>query len=79
MLGGVMKFELAGDPAGFLWRKDTIQGRRSVGIEVIHDQPDSLRLRKVHINELLHLLGKIAFGALFRDINMTPPAQGLYE
>ena len=79
MLRGVMKFELAGDPTGFLWRKDTIQGRGSVGIEVVHDQPDSLRIRKVHINELLHLLGKIAFSALFRDIDLTPTLQGLYE
>jgi hypothetical protein len=79
MLGGVVKLQFAGDAAGFLWRKDTIQGRGSVGIEVVHDQPDSLRIRKVHINELLHLLGKIAFSALFRDINLTPTLQGLYE
>ncbi len=50
-----------------------------MGIEVAHDQPDSLRIRKVHINELLHVLGKIAFSALFRDINLTPTLQGLYE
>jgi hypothetical protein len=50
-----------------------------VGIEVVHDQPDSLRIRKVHINELLHLLGKIAFSALFRNIDTTPTTQGLYE
>ncbi|MCB1922099.1 MAG: hypothetical protein KDJ28_19300, partial [Candidatus Competibacteraceae bacterium] len=45
--GCVMKFKLAGDPTGFLRRKDTIQGHRSEGIEVVYDQPDSLRIRKL--------------------------------
>jgi len=51
MLGGVVKFELAGDSASFLRGKDTVQGRGGMGVEIIHDQPDAFGRWKVDIDQ----------------------------
>ena len=51
MLGGVVKFELAGDSASFRRGKDTVQGRGGVGVEIIHDQPDAFGRWEVDIDQ----------------------------
>lgn len=79
MLGSVVKLQLAGDPTGFVRGKDLVQGGGGMGIEVIHDQPDPLRRREVVIDQQPHLLGEVLFGPPFRDVDMTPTAQGLHE
>ena len=79
MLGSVVKFELADDPARLVGRKDAVQGRGGMGVEVVHDQPDPFRRGEVLIHQEPHLLGKVAFGPLVSDVDLTPTAQRLHK
>ena len=79
MLGGIVKLELARNPAGFVRGKDAVQGGRGMGIEVVDDQPDPFRRGEVLIHQQPHLLGEVAFGPLLGDVDVTPTAQRLDE
>jgi hypothetical protein len=50
-----------------------------MGIEIIHHQPDPLRLGKIGIGQPFHLLGKVLFGAARGDVDVAPPEQRLYK
>jgi len=50
-----------------------------MGIEVIHDQPDAFGRREVVIHQQAHLLGKVLFGSLVGDVDVTPTAPRLDE
>ena len=77
VLGDVVKFQLAGDPAGFVRRKGAVQGCRGMGVPVVHHQPDAFRRGNVLLDQQPHWSGKVRFGALLRDVDVTPTAQGL--
>ena len=79
MLGCVMKLQLAGDPARFGGRKCLVERSRCMRIEIIHHQPDPIRLGKINLDQPMHLLGKILFGAARGDIDLAPSQQWLYE
>src|SRR5262249_6353089 len=78
-LGGIVKLQFPGDPAGLSWCKSLIQGGGRVRIEVINHQFDHVRLWKMNGHQLLHLHGELALGAAWGDVDMPPPTQGLDE
>jgi hypothetical protein len=50
-----------------------------MGIEIIHHPPDPVRRGEVHVDQQLHLPGKILLGPLRRDIHLAPAPQRLHE
>lgn len=40
-----------------------VEAGRTMGVEVVHHQADALRLRVMHVHELLHLRGEVQRGA----------------
>jgi hypothetical protein len=50
-----------------------------MGVEVVHHQSDAFRRGEVVIDQQAHLLSKVLFGSLVRDVDVTPTAQGLHE
>ncbi len=79
MLGGVVKLEFASNAACFMGREDAIQSGRGVGIEIIQDPADAFGRRELLIHQQTQLLGKIGFGPLRSDVDVTPTPQGLNE
>lgn len=51
-------------PAPAERRKDPVQGRWSMGVEVVNHQPDAFRRGNVLIDQQPHLLKKVLFGSL---------------
>jgi hypothetical protein len=72
MLGCVMKLQLASDPVCFGGRKCFLERGRGMRIEIIHHQPDPIRLGKINVDQQVHLLGKVLFGAARGDIDLAP-------
>ena len=59
MFGGVVKLQLACDPACFGGCKGLVEGGWGMGIELSHHQPDHLGCREIDIDQQLHLLAWI--------------------
>src|SRR5215217_402451 len=79
MLRRIVKFQLPRDPACFCRGKGLIQRGGGVGIEVIHDQSNYVRLWKMHVDQLLHLHGEVMLRAACCDVDVPPPTQRLDE
>ena len=79
MLGGVVKLQLARDPAGFVRREGLVQGG---GVWVLRLSTTN-RMRsavgKYNIDQQLHLPGKVLLVRCGGDVDVTPAAQGLDE
>ena len=73
MLGGVHPLQAAGDAPGGGGLKTLVQDRGCVRVEVVADQGDARRLRKVYVPQVLQDLGASQFGAPRRHLP-GPPA-----
>lgn len=47
-----------------------------MNVEIIQDQPDLQRMREVDIHQSTHLVGKVDFGAVVGDADMSPSLTG---
>jgi len=47
-----------------------------MGVQIVNHQPDAFRHGKVLIDQQPHLLSKVLFGSLLRDVDVTPPRKG---
>jgi hypothetical protein len=72
VLRRVMHLQFLQQAAGLRWGKGLIQRGRLVGMEVIQQHPNPLRLRVPLIDQPLHVLGKGPHRPLCRDRNVAP-------
>lgn len=79
MLGRMMQFESFPYPACFSWLKSFIQRRYVVGIQVIANKDDFLRIRVVNIDKFLYLLRPVLLAPLTLDSHASPSSERLGE
>lgn len=79
MLGGIMDFQTFRQSQRGLRREGFIQRRDRVGIQVVHDKPDSRDLGIMHLQQFPDLQGPVFLGTPLRGMDMTPVRQGLCE
>src|SRR5580698_5783551 len=79
MLGRVDDLQALNQPTRLLGRKGLVQRTQAVGVEVVHHQRDSLRLRSMDIDQLANRFGPVDPGALIGHHEMPPADQRLCE
>jgi hypothetical protein len=79
MLGCRVKLQPAQHAPRLFRRKSLIQGSRRMRIQVVQDHPDQRRIRKMHIDQRLHGLGKILLGASLGHLDMPPSQVGFQK
>ena len=72
MPGGVYPLQAAGDAPGRGGRKTLVQDGGFVRVEMVADQGDARRLRKVYVHQVLQDLGASQFGAARRHLHVPP-------
>src|SRR5438445_11323657 len=79
MLRRIVPCQLPRDPACFRRCKGLVQRGGGVRIEMIDDQSNHVRLWKMHVDQLLHLHGKVILRTACCDVDVAPPTQRLDE
>ena len=77
MFGRVMKLDLIQDAASLLGRKGLIQARAIMGIQIILDQTNFLRLRIILLHQRSYTARIILACPPGRDVHVPPATQGL--
>ena len=72
MLGGVMELQLLPQAMGFCRRKGLIERSRFVGVEIVQDDPNHLRLRVAFIDQPFQLVGEVLHRALSGHFHVPP-------
>src|SRR5262245_9005030 len=75
MLGCVMQLQSIPNPLGLLWLKRRVQGCGCMRTQVIQHHYDLVRIRKMHIDQLLHTLCPIDRSALVSHLDVPPVVQ----
>src|SRR5262249_2914754 len=79
MFGRVVKLQALQQPVGFRRRERLVQGRRRMGIEIVHHKANDLGIRIIAVDQQTHTLCKVAFGAAVGHLDMPPPLARLKE
>ena len=79
MLGSVVEPQTSGDASGFVRHKSHIQGPKSMGVEVVEDNPDRVGLWIGFVNKPLHLVCKVLSCPPFRDGHVSVTRKGFNE
>ena len=66
MFGSVVELQLLKDSPGLGWFEGLVQGRRSMGVQVVQHQPHYFSLWVGLIYQPLHLVAKVSHSASFR-------------
>lgn len=74
-----MKDQFASNPPGFSRLKRVIESTVGMGIEIIENHLDALRIGISDIDQPAHLVSKIDFGTIVRHGNMPPACQWFEE
>src|SRR3989338_1567534 len=75
---GVVKFQLPGDGASLLGRERLVERSRLVRIEVVRHDTYDVDVR-IHLDDMLHGLGKLDLGAPLGDQYLAQPKLGLAD
>src|SRR3989337_2760771 len=79
VLGRVVNLQLVGKALGLGWRKRFIQRAWAMGVELIHHQDDLLRLRVLHVHEVLNALCPLHPPPPVANVELPTPYQRLIE
>ena len=77
VLRRVVEFQPFGNPPRLGCREGLVQGRHSVGVQVVQDHPDHWDLRVGFIHQPAHLLGEVLHRAPFSNRHLPPTRQRL--
>src|SRR5574341_2037066 len=75
VLGGVMENQASQDTIGLGGGKGLVQRSGLMSIQIVHDHIDPFRIRKGHIGQPTHLVGKVVHGALVGHCDVPPGSQ----
>src|SRR6266545_1706295 len=79
MLGCVMYLQLARDPPRLRRVEHLIQHRQSGRVQLVHHQADHLRVREMHVHQILEAVRHIQDRALLGHFDMPPATLGTDE
>ena len=74
-LGSVVKLEPIKIRLSILWREELVEGSGLVGIELIHHNPDAVRIRVVNICEFDHSVDPFCRPPFLGDFDVHPASQ----
>ena len=74
-LGSVMKLESVKIRLSILWREKLVEGSRFVSIELIHHNPDAVRIRVVNIRKFDHSVDPLSCPPFHCDFDVYPTGQ----
>lgn len=79
MLGGVVKFQFAGNPSRFFRREGRISDAKGMNDQAVQHDPNPLGVGEMKVHSLLQQVGKVAFLALSCRLQRAPAGQGLEQ
>ena len=79
MLGSVVEPQTSGDASGFVRHKSHIQGPKSMGVEVVEDNPDRVGFWIGFVNKPLHLVCKVLSCPPLGDGHVSVTRKGFNE
>nr|WP_253184486.1 hypothetical protein [Natrialba sp. SSL1] len=74
-LGSAVKLEPIKIRLSIIWWKELVEGSRLVGVELIHHNPDAVRIRVVNICELDHSVDPFCCPPLLGNFDVYPASQ----
>jgi len=77
VLGSVMDLELVGQVLGFGRGEGLVERGRAVGVQVVHDQDDPLRVRVVDLHQVLDEPSPVDPGPALGDLEVAPAPERL--
>jgi hypothetical protein len=70
-----MKLESIEIRVGFIRREEPIEGCRIMRIEIVHHNPDAIRIRVVDVCNFDHPIDPLAGSPFLGDLDVDPPSQ----
>ena len=75
-MGGEAELQLPGEPMRFRRREGRIERTALVGVEMVADHDDAVRLREILIDQGVHGMREVALSTALADADLAPAEMG---